>query len=139
MGPTLIRNNMLTSAAIGSTNRAMSGVGERASNQDAVTGVSGVLSAAGNQVASAYGQSNNGYNPRPVPNVTLSNMSNSALVNSGNAAILGHGNLGQVAMNMNMTNQRREESNLNAGRGTNAGSGTGTGPNRNIGHSTSSR
>lgn len=57
MGPTLIRNNMLTSSALNSNGngRAMSGVGERVNSSDAVTGVSGVLGQAGNQVASAYG------------------------------------------------------------------------------------
>jgi len=43
MGPTLLRNNMLTSAAIGSNGRAMSGAGERVASQDAGTSVSGVL------------------------------------------------------------------------------------------------
>jgi hypothetical protein len=96
MGPTLIRNNMLTSSALngnGNGNgRAMSGVGERVNSSDAVTGVLGVLGQVGSQMASAYGQPSY-QQQRSVPGVTLSNVSNSALVNSGNAAILGHGNL----------------------------------------------
>jgi len=43
MGPSLLRNNMLTSAAIGSNGRALSGVGDRVASQDAGTSVNGIL------------------------------------------------------------------------------------------------